>query len=119
VEAYVLEWVGKAAPLGAKYSVVLWRNGPEIKENVDPRPMFGKTEAVSVAGWRQIKQGMEWNLGPIQDKLAENKILIADQPRVIFCDELPQWKLTTSQEWLAKQPLAQEQSNAVVPAMGK
>jgi hypothetical protein len=45
--------------------------------------------------------------------------MINDQPRVIFCGELPDWKMLSPQEWLARQPMPAEKSNAVVPAMGK
>jgi hypothetical protein len=119
VEAYVLEWAGKSAPARSKYSVVLWRNGEQIKENVDPRPMFGKTDSVSVPGWRKVNGGLEWNLDPIKEAAEKGKIMVGDQPRVIFCDERPDWKMTSPSEWLARQPMPQEKSNAVVPAMGK
>jgi hypothetical protein len=117
IEAYVLEKIGRdgKAVIPKDYSVVLWRNGPNIKEMLEPQPMFGKESSVLVSGLKGLIRAEEWNLD--EAKLGEDKmsIHIDDQPKILFCSELPQWKLISNHEWLDRQGASKRESNPVVP----
>jgi hypothetical protein len=53
-------------------------------------------------------------LDPIT-RTSPESVDIDDQPTVIFSDQLPDWKLISSKEWLSDAPKRKRESEALVP----
>jgi hypothetical protein len=101
------------------YSIVLWRNGANIKEMLEPQPMLGKELPILVSGLKDVIRAMEWNLDQVKIETDKTSIQIDDQPKVIFCSSLPNWELLANKEWLGRQMSKVRDSNAVVPIFNK
>jgi hypothetical protein len=114
VEAYVLQAVGTLKPGQTKYSIVLWRNSPDVAESIAPIIVAPLKGALTIKGLHANDVAMRWNLDPIK-RTSSDGVDIDDQPIVIFSDQLPDWKLMSSQDWLNQAPLRQRKGEELVP----
>jgi hypothetical protein len=114
-EAYILKRNVFTPKLKSKYSIIIWKNHkstwtknePITYEQIKPNFNFNLTEKdyVSVVGIRKFVSGFNWKLDKIGVDLKSGHIDVSSKPIVILADELPNWKIITSEEWLTKKNL--------------
>lgn len=115
VEAYVLKYADGIKGAGAAYSIVMWKNDAAVKENCGPNIV--KTiglAPVSVTGFNKAASAVAWNLDNIKLNGASPSIAVTDQPVVVYCNALPDWKLISAKDWLL-QNVREADSKARVP----
>lgn len=109
VEAYVLKSTDSHSP---KYSIVMWRNGaPESLGPVYSMPY--SVPSVKVRGLRSITHAEDWRLDPV--KTPRDGPAIGATPVIVYCDQLPSWKLMSREAFLKLAPAIAVRSKALVP----
>jgi len=98
IEAYVLKFANDyKPPLGTSpYSIVMWNHARDLLK-LDPKIPIA---ALTVTGLRSATSALNWRLDPLAFDADNGQIPVAEQPVIVFTNDLPDWKLMTTKQYL-------------------
>jgi hypothetical protein len=115
VEAYILERNQDSPGAAPRYSIVIWKNDPAVKELISSERQELPQGFTSLSLWEGAEESLAWDLQRRSVK-GDKTIQISSIPITILASELPKWDLVEPKIWLEKQILSGEKSKAIVPA---
>ncbi|MBN1953282.1 MAG: hypothetical protein JW801_18900, partial [Bacteroidales bacterium] len=95
IEAYVLGYEDGYKGSGAKYSIVMWRNGDALQPASE-----SQESTIAVTEVAEVVSAYNWKLDKIETNNKCLSVLVDNAPVMIGVSTLPDWKLISPSEWL-------------------